>query len=319
MLTPRDEQNIERLMGPGAKLLSGPRGSGKSTLLRIAYFRLITQRQCLAVYVNYAKSLALEPLFHRQSNALQIFRQWLLMKIVLGLVETLKVLSISAPSDLVSLGVYAANLVDRLAVGDVPDSFETTISPASLVEKIEAWASALGLKRSVLLLDDAAHAFSPEQQREFFEVFRELRTRRVAPKAAVYPGITSYSPFFHVGHEAETLEAWYRPDELGFLQCMRSIVDRRLPEPMRQQLSERSELIDFLALASFGLPRGFLNMISDLLTAAELTGKPTRQQAEHAVADNSESVRGIFSRSLGETSSIPELCVGRTRFGDCHR
>jgi hypothetical protein len=54
-------------------------------------------------------------------------------------------------------------------------------------------------------MDDAAHAFSQKQQGEFFEVFRELRSRRVACKAAVYPGVTSYSPNMQVGHEAELL------------------------------------------------------------------------------------------------------------------
>ena len=73
--TERDAAVLLKLMGPGAKLLIGPRGSGKSTLLRTAYFRLLDDAAALPVYVNYAKSLALEPLFHRRADALQIFRQ----------------------------------------------------------------------------------------------------------------------------------------------------------------------------------------------------------------------------------------------------
>src|SRR3954462_13805274 len=71
--TERDRAIIDKLLGPGAKLLIGPRGSGKSTLLRSAYYQALESKSCLAVYVNYAHSLALEPLFHRQANALQIF------------------------------------------------------------------------------------------------------------------------------------------------------------------------------------------------------------------------------------------------------
>src|SRR5262245_51006634 len=80
----RDRGLLRKLTGPGAKLLSGPRGSGKSTLLRRAYFDLTDDDHALAVYVNFSQSLALEPLFHKQANALQIFRQWVIYKIVVG-------------------------------------------------------------------------------------------------------------------------------------------------------------------------------------------------------------------------------------------
>jgi hypothetical protein len=145
-------------------------------------------------------------------------------------------------------------------------------------------------------LDDAAHAFSPDQQREFFEIFRELRSRIVSAKAAVYPGITSYSPNFHVGHEAELVEAWYRPDEEDFLPTMRDIVRRRIPENLIRRLRVREELVDYLALASFGLPRGFLVMLSQLLGVEEgQVQSATRQSAERAVRDYAESTRNIFT------------------------
>lgn len=147
-----------------------------------------------------------------------------------------------------------------------------------------------------MLLDDAAHAFSPDQQREFFEIFRELRSRIVSAKAAVYPGITSYSPYFHVGHEAEIVEAWYRPDDDDYLKTMREIVDRRLPDSFKVRLRGREDLIDYLALASFGLPRGFLVMLSQLLGVEEDDDRAlTRAKAERAVSDHVSSVRNIFS------------------------
>ena len=205
-LTPHDETIIQKLMGPGAKLLTGPRGSGKSTLLRIAYFRQLKDRTNLPAYVNYAKSLALEPMFHRQSNAIELFRQWLLAKIVVGLDETVDTLAIDKTSEFTKAAQTAKILIRSLSIGDTNIN-HARLAPSDVVEHIEEILNTAQLRRCVLLLDDAAHAFSPEQQREFFEVFRELRSRHVSPKAAVYPGITSYSPFFHVGHEAETLEA----------------------------------------------------------------------------------------------------------------
>lgn len=311
--TTRDEASIAKLMGPGAKLLSGPRGSGKSTLFRTAYFRLAASRESLPVYVNYSRSLALEPLFHRQANALQLFRQWILTKIVVGAAEAFNYMGLTMPPDLRSLSAAGQGLIRQLATGASPDELKTLLSPSDVVDLLETWADASDLRRCVLLLDDAAHVFSPEQQREFFEVFRELRSRRVSPKAAVYPGITSYSPFFHVGHEAETIEAWYRPDDSDYLEVMRSIVDRRLPPELAAQLTDKKELVDLLALASFGLPRGFLNMLSELLAVGEPTSpKPTRQRAERAVATQAENVRGIF-RAL--SNKLPRyrhfVAVGR--------
>jgi hypothetical protein len=245
--------------------------------------------------VNYAKSLALEPLFHKQANALQLFRHWLIMKIVLGVNESLRFANLEVPDDLSRLASYAKSLVQQLENGLVPKSVENFIAPSQLVELLEEWTLAINRRRCVLLLDDAAHAFSPEQQREFFEVFRELRSRRVSGKAAVYPGITSYSPNFHVGHEAELLEAWYRPEADDYLHSMRSIVAKRLPDSLKRQLSERQELVDYLALAAFGLPRGFLNMLSQLFGIdEESVVRPSRSRADEAVADHAESVRGLF-------------------------
>lgn len=293
--TNKDEAIIQKLMGPGAKLLIGPRGSGKSTLLRTAYFRLQDGGDALAAYVNYAKSLALEPLFHKQANALQLFRHWLVMKIVLGVNESLRSSHLDVPEDLARMASYAKSLVQQLENGLAPKNVDNFVAPSQLVELLEEWSLAAGLRRCVLLLDDAAHAFSPEQQREFFEVFRELRSRRVSGKAAVYPGITSYSPNFHVGHEAELLEAWYRPGADDYLNSMRSLVEKRLPDSLKRQLTDRQELVDYLALAAFGLPRGFLNMLSQLFGVDEDSAKrPTRSRADAAVSDHAESVRGLF-------------------------
>ena len=293
--TPRDTTIIRKLKGPGAKLLSGPRGSGKSTLLRKALYGLLDDGQVLTAYVNYSRSLALEPLFHRQANALQIFRQWVLYKIVRGIYRTVSKDNSRVPESLYKYAQIAEAYISDLATGKTTEPPSQLIAPSDLVLLLERWAADLGFRRCVLLLDDAAHAFSPEQQREFFEVFRNLRSRHVAAKAAVYPGITSYSPYFHVGHEAELLEAWYRPDENNYLQTMRKVAKARLPSAMYKHFENKEEFIDYLALASFGLPRGFLNMLSQTLGVEEdLDARPTRRSLEQAVSTHAESVLNIF-------------------------
>lgn len=250
----------------------------------------------LGVYVNYSRSLALEPLFHTRANALQLFRQWVLMKIVEGVARAFSDRRLDVPAGLTTLADAARSVIHSLERGDDPsENNVTTIAPSELLELLEEWTAAAGLRRCVLFLDDAAHAFSADQQRDFFEVFRELRSRRVAGKAAVYPGITTYSPNFHVGHEAEVLEVWYRPEESDYLPLMRSIAERRLPPSLYARFTGREELLDLLALASFGLPRDFLTMLSHVLDIDDgaLSG-PTRSRAMGAVSEHAESIRGVF-------------------------
>jgi hypothetical protein len=303
--TERDRALLIKLKGSGAKLLSGPRGSGKSTLLRKAYFELVDEGQALPAYINFSRSLALEPLFHTQANAPQIFQQWVVHKIISGVLEACHELSHPIPASLQSLGHESVQFIQRLETGQSGGIPAHLLSPSELLVLLESWSKEVGRNRCVLLLDDAAHAFSPEQQRDFFEVFRALRSRHVAAKAAVYPGITSYSPYFHVGHEAELLEAWYGPDDEAYLSTMRSVARDRLPKVLYERFEGKTELIDFLALASFGLPRGFLNMLSFVLGVEDDPNvRPSRRRAEQAVAIQAESVRNIFAALRGK---LPRL------------
>ncbi|WP_433802555.1 hypothetical protein [Actinomycetospora sp. CA-084318] len=299
--TDRDKAILSELRGPGAKLLSGPRGCGKSTLLRQAYFEVQEAGKDVPVYVNYSKSLALEPLFHKAANALVLFRQWVLIKIILGYGEFVESSGLQIPESLTPLLQEGHRFVQELETGAAGDPPERMLGPTELVRLLEAWTREFARRRCILLLDDAAHAFSPEQQREFFEIFRELRSRIVSAKAAVYPGITSYSPNFHVGHEARIVEAWYQPNEENYLATMREIVDRRLPEGFKKRLQGREELVDYLALAAFGIPRGFLVMLSNLLGVEEEDVQaPTRARAEAAVRDHAASVRELFESLSGK-------------------
>lgn len=299
--TPKDTEILAKLRGPGTKLLIGPRGSGKSTFLRRAYFDLAHTGRALPAYVNYGQSLALEPLFHRKSNALRLFRQWVLMKIVIGVKEGFEESHAKVPADLMSLTERASRFVARLERREDVDPPERELAPSELMTLLEEWTHDAGHRRCVLLLDDAAHAFSSEQQREFFEIFRGLRSRVVASKAAVYPGITSYTPHFHVGHEAELVEAWHRPDDPQFLEMMRSIVGKRLTPELKQRLRGKADVVDYLALASFGIPRGFLVMLSEILGVEEDdSARPSRNAAGRTVAGHAASVRGIFHALSGK-------------------
>jgi hypothetical protein len=307
--TAQDRNIIKKLHGPGTKLLSGPRGSGKSTLLRKAYFRLLEAGKVLPVYVNYSQSLALEPLFHNHANALQIFRQWVLFKIIVGIGEAFDDAKKARHEGLDKYVHLATDFIEQLEQGYEPNLENNTIAPSILKTLIDEWALENGFQRSVLLFDDAAHAFSSLQQREFFEIFRNLKSRTISPKAAVYPGMTSYSPNFHLGHDAELIEAWYKPEEENYLDTMKELLQKRLSSDQIGLLDEK--LIEYLALAAFGLPRSFLTMISELLGIEEESPKkPSRNLARQAILRNCSFLRGLFqslSRKLPRYSHFVDM------------
>jgi hypothetical protein len=297
-VVPGDESILRRLMGPGPKLLKGPRGSGKSNYLKRAYFKLRARDNVVVAYINYSQHLALEPLMLRSERALEHFRQWLIYKIVIGLHESL---GSDSPPDLRRRAQAGMAFVNELqtSIGSSPTRTPPPIAPAELLELIEGWCEELGRPRAVLLMDDAAHAFMQQQQREFFEVFRALRSRTVACKAAIYPGVTSYSPFFNVGHEAEEIEVWIRPDSPDYLEAMRNIFVARFPPAL--QGSVRQDIVDMAAHASFGLPRNFLNILSDSLGDADVDDDsmmaitaPTLRQVREAIRQNADRVRSLF-------------------------
>lgn len=295
--TARDKAVIKKLKGPGAKLLKGPRGSGKSTLLLTAYYEMLGEKKVIPIYTNYSKSLALEPLFHRHANAVQLFRQWLVMKIIQGAAGSFLSWDMAVPAQFAQWAVYAESFVRALEVGSAPESLSQMMAPSELVTLLENLCDYCSVIRCVILLDDAAHAFSAEQQREFFEIFREIRSRRVSCKAAVYPGITAYSPNFHVGHEAEEIESWHDPFSQEYIQSMLSSIKRRFPDAASRELLAQEDLLTLLCLCSFGLPRGFLNMISRLIREDERERSYfllTRKNVLNAIGEEASNIRSIF-------------------------
>lgn len=295
-ITQLDRNILEKLKGPGVKLLLGPRGSGKSTLLKLAYFEAMESEQILPIYVNYSHSLALEPLFHSNANALMIFRQWVLLKILESLLESIKYLKIEPNEKLLASAKKSTKIIRDLEKGIVPDKFDIDLSPSELVELIEEEITLIERGRCILLLDDAAHAFSIEQQREFFEIFRQLRSRKISGKAAIYPGITSFSHNFNVGHEAEIVEAWYNPSEEYYIPLMKQIAEKRLGSELIGKLGANyEEHITLLSLAASGQPRGFLIMLSEAIGDTEKPTALSKRRVSNAIENNASYIDGVFS------------------------
>ena len=288
VLSDAEKQIIGKLTGPGAKLVSGPRGSGKSTLLKLAFFELLKTKAALPVYVNFSKALALEPLFHSHANATRWFRQWVLSKVVVGLRESCNKWNVQPSPEVEAVSDSARQFITDLEAGKPPLESQA-LTPSGVSDIVRSVAEQCKVARTVLLLDDAAHAFSIKQQREFFEVFRELRSREISAKAAIYPGVTSFSPSFQIGHEAEVIQAWIRADSDNYLMSMQQIAAKRFPGLSKDFGANYEEIINVLAIASFGLPRGFVNMVSEVADSLDLR-LPIRKAISEAISSNAESV-----------------------------
>jgi len=286
---PDESSIIKKLSRGGAKLITGPRGCGKTTLLLKTFHKLCLNKRATAIpiYVNFKSSLKLEPLYTKKSNAVFWFNQWLLFKVYQGLFESIKKLDLEVPKDFRFSKSLVDKIINNLELGrtSILENENYQLSFPILEEDINRILTTLEKSRCVLLLDDAAHAFSPEQQRDFFDFFRQVKSRVISPKAAIYPGVTMYSATFHVGHDAEEIDVWIKPDSPNYIEFMFGLLKRRLPDDVFRVLSADQYLLQLVCYAAFGMPRALLNMIQTFYSSPQ--------------EDDREPIKVSFSRRGG--------------------
>lgn len=297
---PHEKTILNKLTSAGAKLITGPRGCGKTTLLLKAFHSSLPRgSKSFPVYVNFKSSLRLEPLYKDKANARHIFSQWLLIKCFIGVLESNELCEIELGPE-VSLQLSrlrrTAELLETNGISLASEEILFTID--DFRELIDRVLQKAGRVRCVLLLDDAAHAFSPEQQRDFFDFFRRIKSIRIAPKAAIYPGVTVISPTFQVGHDAEEIDVWVDPYEQNYLQFMRGLLLRRFPDLLTSELQRNEHLVDLLCFSAFGIPRSLLNMFRSLV------GDDEAIQRLDAKRLNSRTVLSEVRSSFDSTTSL---------------
>ncbi|WP_157729870.1 zinc ribbon domain-containing protein [Bacterioplanes sanyensis] len=273
---PSEAVIIKRLTQSGAKLLTGPRGCGKTTLMLKAYNKLSKKgvSGAFPVYVNFKSSLKLEPVYKSKANGGFWFSQWMYLKIYEGIYSSFKDMGYSDQLDLKVELDTAKKVLGLLELGEIDKAEKEKIELTTydLEEDIDYVMSITGKPRCVLLLDDAAHAFSPEQQHDFFEFFRKIKNRRVSPKAAIYPGVTNFPPTFNVGHDAEEINAWVNPEGDNYMWFMTTMLSRRLPQAVYERLSKEESLLTIMCYSAFGIPRILLNMVRSFYSEEEVGG-----------------------------------------------
>lgn len=256
-----------RLLGGGAKLLIGPRGTGKTHQMRYVH------KECLqdadkpaAIYSSFTRYVRLEPLITQTSDAQLIFYTWVVAKIASSGFEFLTAIGKSADEvDQILVQTFQLRIADLIqyvnqiesrgsSSGTEPPS---TLTIGNLHEWFDQILAISGRTRIILLLDDAALSMTPEYLVEFFNIFQDLKSAKVAPKASVYPGTSQYGPRLHLRHDVQPINAWL------------SIEDPTYNETMDQLLrawdingeSFPDGVLDLFKYAAFGVPRVFGSLL----------------------------------------------------------
>lgn len=332
--TERERDLIERLKGPGAHLLEGPRGVGKSSLLKKAELELdegFSLNRVIGVYVNFKASLLVES--GRGELGYDPFLCWVAAKILDAFYKKCRKLQFITSHDIderykrllgVSTTWTASALEDSirdlqsLAVAGSEDARSDILSKLSLaglqqfanIETVAEFVKSIiqhaGLNRSNFLFDEAAHTFDEQQQEAFFQFFKLLHGGTIAVKAATYPGITSYGGNFEIGQDAVKLsisstQENLEPSQAELRRHFRVLLGKRISPTQFRKLASRGEALDLLILLSHGNPRIFLQTISKWVATKEYSKRS-------ALAASNEFVSSeLVSYHMGLKKRLPRF------------
>jgi hypothetical protein len=254
-------------------LLEGSRGTGKSFLMRVAELELEAEGDsCITVFVPFNMS----SLITTEDN-LQ-FYHWMMAKTLKYLLNKLRkkgLIVSSLTANLLSNDENDTKDLVESSLKDIVKLFEdsykgkTSIDISALPdiedvkEAIQTICEENNLDRIIFFFDEAAHVFRPEQQRQFFNLFKDLRSPYITCNAAIYPGVTHFGDSFEPIHDCVYKKLERSISDSEYLQYFKDIVVKQSDEHQRSEIDRQGELFNTLALASGGNPRMLLRTIQD--------------------------------------------------------
>jgi hypothetical protein len=270
--TPADKEIVRLLKAATPIILEGSRGTGKSFLLRVAEIELenvFENSRVLPVYVSFIRS----SLIHT-SDPLQ-FQHWMLSKVCNRVVRCLKAHGFVEAFDSKVLAGSSDTMQEPTPLEQLEHAYEESykdpqraIDPSSLptVEQfkdaVEDLCAQHGIARVCLLFDEAIHIFRPEQQRQFFTLFRDLRSPYIGCNAAVYPGVTSYGDVFELTHDATLRRLDRDMSSPWYLEGMRDLATRQVESSIAAAILRNDALFAVLAYCVGGNPRLLLKNLA---------------------------------------------------------
>ena len=135
-----------------------------------------------------------------------------------------------------------------------------------------------------MLFDEAIHIFRPEQQRQFFTLFRDLRSPYISCNAAVYPGVTSYGDVFELTHDATRKRIDRDVLSRQYLEKMREIALKQADSALASAIEKNGQNFSVLAYAVSGNPRVLLKTIA--------------QSGKLRSAETNDTIRGFYRSAI---------------------
>ncbi len=266
-----EQSIIDKLKAPSPVLLIGSRGVGKSFLFRVSEIQLhqeFSEKKVLPVFLTFRKASLL-----KTSNPEQ-FQNWMLSRICSEVLRALKKKGRLSP---ISSELLTGEESSELSkIDNIAKAFEESWKmPGELIDvaniptlddflnMVEDLCEELDISRIVLFIDEAAHVFLPQQQREFFTLFRDLRSPYIKCNAAVYPGVTVYGETFEPVHDAVKVSLVRNVNDPNYVSIMKQMVLKQIHDSsLATNLSKYGENFTLLAYASSGNPRYLLTSVS---------------------------------------------------------
>ncbi|MET7714679.1 hypothetical protein [Streptomyces sp. NPDC005407] len=314
--TETDRSLIDSLKGRSPVILKGSRGVGKSFLMRAAeaeFRESFSAHKILPVYVTFAPASLI------RQNAPDSFMMWMMAKLCTSILRAASTYGLTLPSGSAITAIQGATAIGNYSeMAKVEAIFESSWKqekqetlpvavpdPEVLRDAVEDLCRHTSIKRVVLFVDEAAHVFIPEQQRQFFTLMRDLRSPYLTVKAAVYPGATSYGHSFQPTHDATVLSVDRQVTDPEYAKAMRSIVYKQ-DGTLKKQIEPNGDVFDTLAYAAAGNPR---ILLKTLLMRTPFNRRNTQ-----------ETIRKYYREDIwGEHSNLAERYPGHRELIDWGR
>lgn len=273
VLNSNDQDIIAALVSSSEPvLLEGSRGTGKTFLMRIAENKIETEKEeRVAVFVSFNAS----SLVYTDDN-LQ-FYHWMLAKTLRALISKLRRRG-------VIVSQYSSGLLSNDSTGDsnttelnlksiiskYENSYKNTAQTLNLEllpdieevkEAIEEICETNQLKDISFFFDEAAHVFRPDQQRQFFNLFKDLRSPYITCNAAIYPGVTYFGDSFELIHDCAYKKLERDIRDKDYISYFKEIIFRQADDQLKDAIKRNGELFTTLALSCGGNPRVLIRTI----------------------------------------------------------
>lgn len=326
----QDRRIVDALKSRNPVILVGSRGVGKSFLLRVAQKELsdsFEEDRVLPIYMSFIRSSLL------QSRDPQQFQHWMLARVCAAVVRTLMksgLLAALPRSAKILAGTESVTNSTATKIEQIAEAYENSWrSPGiqidgsaipdvdALKEALEDLSEMLSISRFAIFFDEAAHIFLPEHQRQFFTLFRDLRSHCVTCNAAVYPGVTSFGETFQPAHDATLLTIDRDILSSDYVDNMREIVEKQADAATLKNIAQNGRNFAILAYAASGNPRLLLKTLAAApkVNSTEINEVireyyRTHIWAEHSqLADKYAGHRPVidWGRQFLESVALPEI------------